>query len=48
MSNARETTLTLLCSYLSKSCALHNFDTLRHILIMFGRNEEEACTMQER
>ena len=29
-----------------KSCALHNFDTLRHILIMFGGNEKEdqyAC-----
>ena len=22
-------------------CALHNFDTLRHILIIFGRNKEE-------
>ena len=35
----------------AKFCALHNFDTLRHILIMFGRNEEEdeyACPVQER
>ena len=23
------------------SCALRNFDTLRHILVIFGRNEEE-------
>ena len=33
-----------------KSCAGHNFDTLRHILIMFGRNEEEdqqVCCVQE-
>ena len=22
-------------------CVLHNFDTLRHILVIFGRNEEE-------
>ena len=22
-------------------CALHKFDTLRHILVIFGRNEEE-------
>ena len=22
-------------------CALHNFDTLRHVLIIFGKNEEE-------
>ena len=32
-------------------CALHNFDTLRHILIIFGRNEEEdqqAYRVQER
>ena len=50
MPHARETTLTLLWSYLpwSQFWVLHNFDTLRHILIMFGRNEEEACTMQER
>ena len=23
-------------------CWLDNFDTLRHILVMFGRNEEEG------
>ena len=43
MSYARETTLTLFIMKLSplkpKSRALRNFDTLRHILIMFGRNE---------
>ena len=41
----RETTLTLFVVKLSplkwKYCAGHNFDTVRHILIMFGRNEEE-------
>ena len=45
MPRARETTLTLFIVYLSspkpKSCTGHNFDTLRHILILFGRNEEE-------
>ena len=45
MSRARETTLTFFIMKLPplkpKSCALHNFDTLRHILIMLGRNEEE-------
>ena len=46
MSHARETTLTfffvmLLSPLKPKSYALHNFDTLRHILIMFCRNEEE-------
>ena len=46
MSNARETTLTFffimeLSPPKPKSCALHNFDTLRHIVIMFCRNEEE-------
>ena len=44
MSHARETTLTFFLMWLPplkpKSCVLHNFDTLRHILIMFGRNEE--------
>ena len=53
MSHAKETTLTfffvmMLSPQEPKYCALHNFDTLRHILIMFGRNEEEACIMQER
>ena len=48
MSHARETTLTLFvispeaetqpCTH---PCALQNFDTLRHILVMFDRNEEE-------
>ena len=46
MSHARETTLTFFIMYLPplkpNSCALHNFDTLKHILLMFGRNEEEA------
>ena len=45
MSHVRETTLTLFVAKLfhlkRKSCAGHNFDTLRYILIMFGRNEEE-------
>ena len=45
MSCAGETTLTFFVMQLStlkpKSCALHNFDTLRHILIIFGRNEED-------
>ena len=52
---AGETTLTFLIMYFSplkpKSCAFHNFDTLRHILIMYGGNEEEdqyACPVQER
>ena len=55
MSHARETTLTFFLMSLPplkpKSCAGHNFhnsDTFRHILITFGRNEEEACPMQER
>ena len=43
---ARETTLTLFVVKLSllkqKSYAGHNFDILRHILIMFGRNKEEG------
>ena len=38
MSSAEETTLTFFVMLLStlkqKSCVLHNFDTLRHILIM--------------
>ena len=38
MSHTRETTLTFFIMLLPpqkpKSCALHNFDTLRHILIM--------------
>ena len=42
MSHARETTLTFVfIMYLSplnpKSCAFYNFDILRHILIIFGR-----------
>ena len=42
MSHARETILTfffimLLSPLKQKSCAFHNFDTLRHILIIFGR-----------
>ena len=43
-----------LCSYFPqnrKHCAHHNFDTLRYILKMFCRNEEEdqkACHVQER
>ena len=42
MSSARETTLTFfftmkLSPLKPKSCALHNFDTLRHNLIIFGR-----------
>ena len=46
MSHARETILTFLfvmklAPLKPKSCAFHNFDTLRHILIMFCRNEEE-------
>ena len=53
----RQLSLYLLCSYLPRSrncthpCAFHNFDTLRHILVIFGRNEEEdqkGCHMQER
>ena len=44
MLRARETILTLFGLSLSplkqKSCAGHNFDTLRHILIMYGRNDE--------
>ena len=52
MPHARETTLTFFIMKLPplkpKACALHNFDTLRHVLIMFGRNEEEECTMQEK
>ena len=61
MSCARETTLTLFVNnrYVVISpeaencthpCAVHKFDTLRHILVIFGRNEEEdqlACHMQE-
>ena len=39
MSRARETTLTLFVIY---PCALHNLDTFRHILVIFGRNEEES------
>ena len=43
MSHARETTLTFfsvmdLSPLKPKSFALYNFDTLRHILIMFCRN----------
>ena len=45
MSHARETTHFLLHYVViypeALSCALHNFDILRHILIMFCRNEEE-------
>ena len=49
----RQLSLSSLCSFLpeAKSCSLYNFDNLRHILIMFGRNEEEdqyACPVQER
>ena len=50
--------LVLLCNYLPWSrnpmthpCALHNFDTFRHILIILGRDEEEdqkGCGMHER
>ena len=35
MLSARETEIVLIL------CAFHNFDTLRHILVIFGRNEEE-------
>ena len=59
MSPARETTLTFffvmwLSPLKPKSCVLHNFDTLRHILIIFGRgigNDQQVCHithMQER
>ena len=45
MSCAGQTILTIFVMQLSplkpKSCALHNLDTLRHILIMFGRNEKK-------
>ena len=45
MFSAGETTLTFFIMLLStlkpKSCAVHNFDTFRYILIMFGRNEED-------
>ena len=44
MVHARETTLTLflwLSPLKQKFCAGHNFNTLRHILIMFGRNKVE-------
>ena len=44
VSCAGKTSLTVFVMYLSplkpKPCVLHNFVTLRHILIMFGRNEE--------
>ena len=43
MSHARETSLTLFFIH----CAFHNFDTLRHISVLFGRDEEEDH-MQER
>ena len=46
MSHARDTTLTFffvlwLSPLKPKSCALLNFDILRHILIKYGGNEEE-------
>ena len=46
MSHARETTLTFFfvmkLSPLEQTfCAFHNFDTLRHSLIMFCRNKEK-------
>ena len=44
----RQLLLSLLCSYLPETeifktqpCALRNFDTLKYILIIFGRNKEE-------
>ena len=49
MLRAKETALTLFIMYISPlkqklwthPCALHKFDALRHILVIFGRNEEE-------
>ena len=46
MSHARKTTLILFISspeaeIVTHPCVLHNFDILRYILVMFGRNEEE-------
>ena len=42
MSHARDSHFLhyVITSLKPKSCALLNFDTLRHILIMFGRNKE--------
>ena len=44
----RQLSLSLLCCYLpcrrnplTHPCALHNVNTLRHILMIFVRNEEE-------
>ena len=49
MLRARETTHFILCVVISpeaeivdSSFVLHNFDTLRHILVIFGRNEDET------
>ena len=47
MSCAGDTTLShsSLSILKPKSCALHNFDTLRHMLIIFGRNKEDLVGM---